>query len=62
MRYFAANETAGLAVFFVRASRRVPFPPARIIATTFLDITKLLMRVYFNIRAHIKPQTKSFYK
>ena len=40
MRYLAAKDTAGLAVFFVKASSLVPLPPARIMATTFLDIVK----------------------
>ena len=34
IRYFAAKETAGFAVFFVNDSSLVPLPPARIIATT----------------------------
>ena len=36
MRYLAAKLTAGLAVFLVKASNLVPFPPANIIATTLL--------------------------
>ena len=32
MRYFPPYETAGLATFFVKSWRRVPRPPAKIIA------------------------------
>ena len=38
IRYLAAKETAGLAVFLVKASKRVPLPPAKIIATTLFGI------------------------
>ena len=36
MRYLAAKLTAGFAVFLVKASNLVPFPPANIIAMTLL--------------------------
>ena len=32
MRYFPPNGTAGFAIFFVKAPRRLPCPPASIIA------------------------------
>ena len=36
--YLPPKLTAGLATFSVRSSKRVPLPPARIIATIFLLI------------------------
>ena len=43
IRYLPPKCTAGLATLAVRASRRVPRPPAKIIATISLPIFKYLL-------------------
>ena len=75
IRYLAANETAGLAVFLVNASNLVPFPPARIIATTLflfniksppkinhIPLIKIIKEINFRFIYIEKSQKINFHK
>ena len=41
MRYLPPNGTAGFAIFFVKAPRRLPCPPAKIIARYSVFLIKI---------------------
>ena len=38
MRYLPPYDTAGFAIFLVKAFKRVPLPPARIMAANLVDM------------------------
>ena len=41
IRYLPPNGTAGFAIFFVKAPKRLPCPPAKIIAKHFVFLIKI---------------------
>src|SRR5262245_22196431 len=63
MRYFPAKGTAGFARLCVRTPRRVPSPPARIIARTLISDNPLFC-IFLNFRRAEKkaPRLGGFFK